>query len=328
MRTIGALVLPAVLVLLSPAAFAQQEESIEMAPREIQGAVRIGGTNRAIAGATVYLESSVGEVLQQVSLEGSGRFTFSVHKGTFYIRVVAPGFRETRERVDLNLMRRVTVNINLVPVPGSGETPPAESTVDKEYLQIPENARKEFEQGSKLLKEKKAAASVERFRKALALHEKFPAAHFLLGTAFMDLRQWPEAQAELEKSIALDGTQAAAHFALGTCLAQQGKFAAAELPLKRGLELNPNVAEGQLEMGKVYWSLGRWAQAEPHARKAIELQPNLPLAHILLGNILVKKQDNAGALAQFKEYLKLEPSGPFANGAKDMIARLQATVAR
>jgi tetratricopeptide (TPR) repeat protein len=73
----------------------------------------------------------------------------------------------------------------------------------------------------------------------------------------------------------------------------------------------------------VYWSQGRWQQAEPHARKSIELKHDIPLAHILLGNILLKKQDSRGALTEFKEYLRLDPNGPFAPGARDMVAKLE-----
>jgi tetratricopeptide (TPR) repeat protein len=327
MRYPALFVLAASFLILAPVVGAQQEESIETTQREIHGIVR-GASGQPVVGATVYLESSVGEVLQQMSLEGSGRFSFNAHKGIFYVRVVAAGFREYRARVDLNFLRRTTVTVSLVPDTSEARPQPPGPSVDKEYLQIPEGARKEFEKASRLLKEKKAAESIEPFRKAISQYEQFPAAHFLLGTALMDLRRWPEAQASLERAVALDDKQAPAFLALGTCLAQQQKFAEAEKPLRRGLELNPNTADGQLELGKVYWSLGRWQQAEPPARKSIELQHDIPLAHILLGNILLKKQDHAGALAEFKEYLRLEPNGPFAPGARDIVARLEKSPAR
>jgi tetratricopeptide (TPR) repeat protein len=198
--------------------------------------------------------------------------------------------------------------------------------VDAAYLKIPEAARKEFEKASRLLKDKRAEESVEYFEKALRIHFDFPAAHMLLGTAYMDLQRWAEAQTELEKSIAQDPNQSATHLALGSCLAAQGKFSEAEKPLLRGLDLNETAAEGYLELGRVYWALGRWTAAESYARKALVLRPTLALAHVLMGNALLRRRDANGALAAFREYLRLDPKGPFAANTREVVSRLEAQI--
>jgi tetratricopeptide (TPR) repeat protein len=296
--------------------------------REIRGLVRSASNNQPIPGAVVSLQSDIGEIIQQVSPEGSGSFVFQfLSRAVYYISAYAPGYRELRQRADLVMTRRVSVQLFLLEAETKpvGSPPPA-GAVDAKYLQIPEEARKEFEKASLMLRDKDASGSLEYFRKAIALHKNFPAAHMLLGTAFMDLGRWMEAQGALEKSIQLDASQAAAHFALGSCLAAQGKFNEAEKPLKRGLEIKADAAQGHLELGRVYWALGRWQAAEPHARKAIALKPELPLAHVLMGNILLRKRDAPGALAEFKEYLRLAPDGPFAAGTREVIGKIEATL--
>jgi tetratricopeptide (TPR) repeat protein len=298
----------------------------DQVPREIQGFVR-STDNQPIEGVVLRLQSDIGDIMNETTPEGSGRFTFSnLLKGTYYVSAMAPGYREQRQRADLNMSRRVSVYIYLVPIPGAAKAKPPASVVDERYLRIPEPARQEFELASKLLKEKKHEESIQHFRKAVAIHADFPAAHFLLGTALMDLRRWAEAQAALETAVAQDGMQAPAYMALGTALANQGKLAEAEKPLKRGLELNPETAEGQLELGKVYWSLGRWQEAEGPTLKALALRPELSMAHVVLANILLRRNDQRGALAEFREYLRLEPQGAFAAPAREMVAKLEKQI--
>jgi tetratricopeptide (TPR) repeat protein len=319
------------IALLSGATFvaAQNIPGASDVGREIRGIVRAAGSNQPIEGTIVALESSLGEIVQQATPEGSGTFTFGMlSRAVYYVSARAPGYKEMRQRADLMMARRISVQLFLLPLetklPGS---PPPGGAVDAKYFQIPEAARREYETASRLLKEKQPGESLEHFRKAISLHKDFAAAHMLLGTALMDLGRWAEAQPALERSLRLDDKQAAAFLALGACLAAQGKFAAAEKPLLRGLELNPTAAQGHLELGRVYWALDRWQDAEPHARKALELKSDLPLAHVLLGNILLRKRDGAGALAAFKEYLRLEPNGPLAPGTREVVGKLEKALA-
>lgn len=299
--------------------------------REISGFVRGAQTNHAVPGATVTLESDMGEAIQQTSPEGSGYFLFgSLAPSIYYVSAQAPGFREVRQRADLFSQRRVSLQLFLVPDERAAppQPPASVAVVSERDLRVPETARREFEKGAKLLREdKKPEKSLGHFRKAIEVYPEFAEAYFMLGTAYMDLQNWKEAQAGLEKAIGLNEKLAGAHLALGACHSQQGNFAAAEKPLARGLDLNPDSVEGQWEMGKVFWALDRWQEAESHARKAVALKPEFAAPHVLLGNILLRKRDARGALHEFKEYLRLEPQGPFAAGTREIAGRIEKALA-
>jgi tetratricopeptide (TPR) repeat protein len=290
---------------------------------QIRGQVRLPDGSTAPQGAMVTLESAALGQLANAQTDSQGKFFIQLQSlGVYVLRVRHVGYEEATERIDLTMSPTAFVEVRLKPIAGSAVAPPS-GVINASTLAVPEAARKEFDKGKKqLFEEKKPDRSLSSFRKAIEIHPSFAEAHLMLGTAHMQLQQWKEAQPALEKAVELDEKQAAAHLALGICLAQQNNHAAAEAALKRGLELNPGSPEGHLELGKVYWALGRWQEAEPHARKALELKPDVPFAHVLMGNILLRKRDAKGALAEFNTYLKMEPNGPFALGAKEMVARI------
>lgn len=299
--------------------------------REVAGFVRAANTNQAVEGTIVSLQSDIGEHINQINVEGNGYFSFSsLNPGVYYVAARAPGYKETRSRADLFSSRRVSVHMMLQPDPKAAPPPavPPAATIDERILRIPEPARKEYQKGNELLMvQKDAKGSIEHFKKALKLFPEFPEAQMLIGTAYMDMKKWSDAQKALEKAIEMDGKLGAAHLALGSCLNAQGNFAAAEKPLLRGLELESNAGPGHWELGRVYWTMQRWPEAETHARKAVELAPALAPAHLLMGNVLLQKRDALGALAQFKEYLRLDPEGPFAATTRDVVGKLERAVA-
>jgi tetratricopeptide (TPR) repeat protein len=161
----------------------------------------------------------------------------------------------------------------------------------------------------------------------LKTYPSFGVAYLLMGTAYMDQKQWKDALEALEKAIQLDDDDATAHLALGVCHNEMGNFQAAEKPLLRGLELRPDFAEGHYELGRAYWAMGRWKDAEPHALKATRLQPGMAKAHVLMGNILLRERNAPAALTEFKQYLQLDPNGPMSGSTKDLVARIEKALA-
>jgi len=300
-------------------------------PREIAGFARASNTNQPPQGTVIYLESEMGEIIQQISPEGSGSFSFPMlSPQIYYVAARAPGYREVRHRADLLSNRRVSVQLFLPP-DGTAPAPqpsPAEAMINERLLRVPEEARKEFERGNRELVEKKnPRKSIGYFEKAAKLFPAFAEAYHRLGTAHMDLGEWKEAQTALEEAIKQEERFPAAHLALGVAYIQQGNFAAAEKPLLRGLEINPGAIEGHYELGRVYWALQRFAEADVHARKTVTLRPEFAAGHILMGNVYLQKRDGQAALIEFRTYLELEPNGPFSAGTRDVVAKLEKVLA-
>jgi tetratricopeptide (TPR) repeat protein len=220
------------------------------------------------------------------------------------------------------------VSLTLVPLakveraePPSGATDHAVSVAS---LNIPEQAKREFATGQRLLQtSRNPSGSIGHFRKAIQLYDGFTEAYVMLGLAYLRDQKLEESQKALERAIQLDAKSSAAYLTLGACLNQQKDYAGAEKALLAGLGLDSESPEGHYELAKTYWAQRRWQEAMPHAEKAEELQPQVPGVHVLMGNILLQKRDNAGAIKEFSEYLRLDPEGSMSGPVRAMVSNLQ-----
>jgi tetratricopeptide (TPR) repeat protein len=190
-------------------------------------------------------------------------------------------------------------------------------------LTIPEAARTEFSKGEEAMRAKNIDESVRHFQKAIKLYNAYPQAYRMLGDAYVEKQQWPEAETALKKSIELQPDLAPAYFDLGALRNQTKNYPGAEEALKKGLELTPDATVGKYELAKTYWGMGRWQDAAPFAADTVKALPDLAAAHVLLANIRLKLRDAAGALHEYQEYLRIEPQGSMAPQVREMIEKIQ-----
>ncbi len=221
------------------------------------------------------------------------------------VRMSERGYKDVSVRVELIGMSRGYASLELKPIPGEAppEFPKQESgdTVSVLDLSIPENARQEFEKGQGALKENKLDDGVAHLRKAIKLYEAFPQAYTLLGTAYLEQKNWKNAEMALRKANELDPKFPDAYLELGAVLNQTKEYPQAETALLKGLELKPEAAGGHYELAKTYWAQGRWKDAAPHARQAVAGMPDLAPAHALLGNVMLRESN--AVLAAGPEWL-------------------------
>lgn len=302
-------------------------------PRELHGQVDQADGAPFRDGALVRIEDEKGGTAAQLTTDSRGRFDIvTLQKSRYTVIVHASGFRDASSEVDLDTLPRAYIHITLHKLPSSAPTlvvPETSSAmVSVNDLNVPVEARAEFEKGRSLLLDKqKASDSIKPFLKAIQIAPSYSQAYFLLGTAYMDTGKLSDAETALGKATSLNDKLDAAYLELGSCLIEEKKFVEAEKPLLQGLELLPDSSRGHYDLGRDYYSLNRFQEAEPHARKAIALEPDFPESHILLGNVLLRLRDGTHALAEFQEYLRLAPKGPFAGPTQELVKKLQAALA-
>jgi Flp pilus assembly protein TadD len=303
-------------------------------PRELHGQVEGPDGTAFSDGALVKIENDRGGMGAQVLSDSRGKFdVVALQKSWYTVTIHASGFNDASADVDLDTVPRAYVRITLRELSPSAPTATSSTAssaiLSVNDLSVPQGAQAEFEKGRSLLLDKhKAADSVKPFLKAIQIAPSYSQAHFLLGTAYMDLGKWVDAEAALNKAISFNDKLGSAYLALGSSLIEQKKFAEAEQPLLHGLELAPNASQGHYDLGRTYYALNRFQEAEVHARKGVDLEPVFPEGHILLGNVLLRLRDGRQALAEFQEYLRLAPQGAFAAATQELVKKLQVGLAQ
>jgi len=319
-----------------------QQRGIEMpaGPVYIRGVVRDAVTHQPIYYARVLLESEKGGgYAQEATTDSQGKFEFqNLAHVVYLVRVKLPGYKGTAQmtnacdpagcrRVDLSLAAMDYVDFSLVPLPGEAPAVPPGgpgAVINVGEAQIPEAARKEFDKGVELTKTGQSLAdSIAHFKKAIEVYPAYQQAYVKMGTAYMDLQKWSEAENALNKAVSLNEKDPVAYLALGTVFAQQKNFEAAEKPLARSLELQPDVAETHCELSRTYWALKKYPQSDQHAQRCAALKPEYAPGHLMLGNLAMAKRDHPGALREYREYLRLDPQGSFAAPVREQVSRLE-----
>jgi cellulose synthase operon protein C len=197
------------------------------------------------------------------------------------------------------------------------------SQVSARELQIPQKARKFFNQGTHLLAERKPAESIAELQHAIKIFPDFYEAYYKIGLADLNLQRYADAQSAFETSIQLsNGRYAPSQFGLGVVLCTEKQYRQAEEAVRSGLQHYPADATGNFTLAWVLFNAGRLPEAEKSARQAIIFNPDLAEAYLLLGQIHLRQGDLVSLLSDLDAYVKLRPGEP--RIAQAMALRAQA----
>ena len=292
---------------------------------QINGQVRYSEGGRPAELILVRLEFFGGGEAAEATTDRNGKFRFADLAGELYIvSVRVPGFREVQQQVDLRTQLTDFVQLQLVSdanASSSSTTTRIAAVVD---ANVPHNAAVEFEKGSTaLFKSHNVDEGITHLEKAVSIYPKYSAALLLLGTAYMDKRNWEKAEATLLHLLTLEPKSTAAHLALGEAYLDEKKYAEARNELMTAVNLDPKSAPAHLTLGRLYYELGDMAKAGPQVGMALQINPRSAYGHLLAGNILLRARQLDNALVEFEEYLRLDPNGEYSGEATQAVRRIK-----
>jgi Tfp pilus assembly protein PilF len=310
------------------AATAQAQMPSPNQPVEIRGQLRYADGSPAFD-VVVRLDRQSGGYEGEVRTDRLGKFQFRGLVPTQYrILVRHPGFREIDREVNLVMQFSDYVQLALMPEKNAPAATPPSAGGFVLNAAVPPAARQEFEAGRLAVQDaKKLDEGLQHLQQAVKLYPDYLEAQLLLGTVYMDEKQWEQAEGALRQALRINPKTAPAYFALGEVYRRQKKYPAAEKELLEGLKLDDKSVQGHLTLGRVYYDQNDIAKAGPHVGKALQLNPRLAEGHLLAGNILLKARQAENALAEFQAYLVLAPEGEFAPQARDMVAKIKQALA-
>jgi len=291
----------------------------------VSGSVVYEQNQQAADRVVVVLRNFTDMAINQTTTDTLGQFSFSVPRGVYYLSIRHAGHMDVNHRVEVGVFSTQGIMLSLRRLPGKKDSVATGPPLPAEYLKIPADARKEYEQGMKLFQQDgKLAEGLARLRKATDLHPQFALAHYGTGLVLLDLDRLEEARDSFERAIAHNEKLVPAYFPLGAILNQQRKFVEAEKLLRRGIEIKEDIWQLHFEFGRAVGYQGRWEVAEKSALRAAELNAAAPKVQLLLANIYFELGKDELALAAAEEFLRLAPTDPLAPQIKARVEEMRA----
>jgi tetratricopeptide (TPR) repeat protein len=208
-------------------------------------------------------------------------------------------------------------------------TAPAGS-VSATSLLVPNNARKEFDQGVKDLRSNRLPQATQHLERAVGAYDKYAAAWMELGKAYAANHEMAKARQSFEKAIASDSKYAPPYVSLGAVQLEDQDYEGALENIAKATEIDPTIIVGVAGyvQGVANWRLNRLAAAQESLLQA-EKAPhaNTPQLHVILADIFLRRQDSAGAATHMRAYIKEAPQGSFAVDMRRRLAEIDQAAA-
>src|SRR6266404_558024 len=132
--------------------------------------------------------------------------------------------------------------------------------------------------------------------------------HGNLGSLYLLLGKWPEAEKALRDAIRYKPDFAEGYLDLADALYRQQRIAEAEVALKDAVWIEPKNADYHLVLAAILDRTSKPAEAEAEYRLVLQLQPNKPLALNNLGYLMLERNENpTEALQMIQRATDAEP---------------------
>ena len=156
------------------------------------------------------------------------------------------------------------------------------------------------------------AAALTCFQASLARNPNYAAAHYNIGTVYLNKQMLPEAKASLERAVALDPQDADALTNLGSVLGQQKDYDGALRYFEQALRVRPNHVIALQNLVMLDRMNGQLDRAQKAVEDAIAVDPTDGEFHFALGMLLAGRDKFDEARAELERAVQLRPDDPVA----------------
>ncbi|HEV3207807.1 MAG TPA: tetratricopeptide repeat protein [Terriglobales bacterium] len=188
--------------------------------------------------------------------------------------------------------------------PLTGVRPPTSGVTS---LEVPGQARKDFQRACGAARDKKLASAEQHLRKALQEEEKYPAALVLLGQVLKAQQRPEDAREACSQALRVDPNYLPADLCLADLFALQQRWEEMLHFSQAAVALDPaNDPHAYFYSAGAYFGLHRLPEAERSALKAAEIDKakREPRTHFLLAQIYEVERKPDAEADQLREYLK------------------------
>ncbi len=139
--------------------------------------------------------------------------------------------------------------------------------------------------------------SIDAYKYAVAIDEKFDYAYRNMGDAYLRLRKYKEAIEVLERVLELSRPEDVIYEAIGHCYHRMGNFAQARFNYKKAVHLNPDDSKLHYKIAVTYMLEEQWQPAIKQLDNAMRIHRSITEYNLAMGECRMH-------LGQFKEAIQ------------------------
>ena len=136
---------------------------------------------------------------------------------------------------------------------------------------------------------------------------------FLLGSLFLQTRNFQDAIKFLNKSIIIRPKHANTYQNLGYAFVELGEYEKAKELFYKAIEIEPKHGDAYFNLANTYKQMRNFKKAKEFYEKTIKIQPNNPSAHNNYGNICKQLGEFSKAITSYNKAIELKPDHPRAH---------------
>jgi cellulose synthase operon protein C len=194
------------------------------------------------------------------------------------------------------------------------EFPAAAQEAAQAQQLAPDNPWTHVQMAEVLAGEKKNGEAEKEFEATLAMQPQFPEGLGQLINFLVATNQQPKALARAGRYLQSYPNDAVGHAILGSLYMQLKQYANATPELERAIDLDPKLFEVYLQLGQAYQQLHEMDAAIARYQSALALRPNLPVVLTMLGNCYLDKGDLVNARKNYEQALAVDSNFAIAAG--------------
>jgi len=200
-------------------------------------------------------------------------------------------------------------------------------TVAAVDLNVPDNARKEYEKAADPLSKGEWKKAKEQILKALAIYPLFAAAYNDLGVIYARLGDRIHEREALQKAVSLNDHFAEAYVNLGKMAIVDHNLPDAEGFLDKASRSDPSNPQTLMLLANVELLNHHFDESIANCHKAHALpHSSQALVHYIAAKALMHENRPSDALVELQTFLTEEPSGPRADAVRAEISKLQGSL--
>ncbi len=149
--------------------------------------------------------------------------------------------------------------------------------------------------------------SIDAYKYAIAIDEKFDYAYRNMGDAYIRLRKFRDAIEALEKVIELSRPEDVVYEAIGHCYDKLSNYAQARFYYRKASHLSTGDSKLYYKIACTYLNEGQWVHAVKQLETALQIHAMQPEYNLAMGECRMQMGDYKEAIQYFSNVVRIRP---------------------